>query len=302
MRSRITILALVLLIAGCAPRQQPAARKVYDGPTDPTITVVQAINRNNQQLPTLWARHYYEVNFVDPKTKQANFVNGDGALLYREPLGFRFVGKKLVEDAFEIGSTDEHYWLKVKANADTLYYGEQKHAGKPCVRQVPVPPNAVLEVLGIGTIGTDFTQLPTPVMRFNPDADAYMFVWVATAGGAGAGPQRLAAQREVWYDRQTKLPTLVILFDANGRPVLRARLSAHKPVEIADQPSESWPKIATDYKLYFPDSGSTMSFQLEDVRLDRNGVPSRRGIVFPGSTPQEAGVREVIKLDQDCTD
>lgn len=297
----LLLAAVVTITAGCPPKPEPA--KSYVGPTDPLIKVVQDINQNNSNLKTIWSTHYYEANVIDPETGKKNFVNGNGAMLYRAPMGFRLVGKKdLVGDVFEVGSTDEHYWLKLVPEADRMWFGEHRHSGKPCVRKIPIQPNLVLDVLGIGVIGTDFTQMPTPVMRYNPDADVYMLVWVSTVGGAGAGPQRLAAQREVWYDRQTKLPKLVILFDRDGRPVLRANLSGHKPVEVPDLQPGTWPKIATQYKLYFPESGSTMSITLDEVKLDNKGVPLRRGIVFPGATPDEAGVREVIKLDQDCKD
>lgn len=295
---------LPLLGCCCAPREPaaPARPAIYDGPTEPLVEVVQAINRNVEPLPTVWARHYYEATIVNPDTGNATFVNGDGVLLYRRPMGFRLVGKKLTETAFEVGSTDEFYWLQVGGDTERLWFGEHRFVGRPCVEQVPIQPNLVMEVLGIGLIGTDFTQFPAPVMRFNPDADAYMFLWVAPAGGPGAGPQRLVAQREIWYDRQTKLPELVILFDADGRPVLRATLSGHRPVEVEDLPRERWPVLATDYRLYFPDTRSRISFTLEEVLLENRGVPTRRGIVFPGATPEEAGVREVIKLDRNCTD
>ena len=304
MRLPKTILGAILLASASLGCTGPATvARVYSGPTDPLVKVVHEINQNNVLLPTIWSTHYYEANVVDPETGKKNFVNGTGAMLYRAPLGFRLVGKKdLVGDVFEVGSTDEYYWLKLVPEADKMWFGEHRHAGKPCVKRVPIQPNLVMEVLGIGVIGTDFTQMPSPVMRFNPDADTYMMLWVGTAGGAGAGPQRLAAQREVWYDRQTKLPKLVILFDRDGRPVLRANLSGHKPVEVPDMQPGTWPKIATEYKLYFPDSGSTMSIKLEDVKLENKGVPTRRGIVFPGALPADAGVREVIKLDQDCKD
>lgn len=297
------LLTGIALSAGCRNEAAPTKPAAFTGRTDSMVTVVQAINQNNAQLPTVWASHYYEVDIVDPKTKVRNKVNGSGALLYRQPMGFRLVGKKdLLGDVFEVGSTDEYYWLKLVPETDTMWFGEHKNIGKPCVQSLPIQPNLVMQVLGIGLIGTDFTQMPTPVMRYNPDTDAYMFVWVSSVGGANAGPQRLAAQREVWYDRATKLPTLVILFDPDGRPVLRAKLGRHQAVQVADAQAADGPKIATDYRLYFPETGSTMLIQFDDVKLDNKGVPSRRGIVFPGAVPQEAGVREVIKLDKDCHD
>jgi hypothetical protein len=301
LRTPLTLLVLITAFGGAngcarAGGPTPATQPSYAGPTLSMVDVVQKINENNQQIPTLWARHYYEATIVDEKSKKSTFVNGDGALLYRRPMGFRLVGKKVMGDAFEVGSTDERYWLKLGGEVDRMWFGEHRNAGKPCVQKIPIQPNLVLEVLGVGVIDTDFAKMPAPVMRFNPDADAYMFVWVTPAGGAGAGPQRLAAQREVWYDRKTFLPRRVMLFDADGRVLLRALLDNHKPV------TEGGPQVATLYRLLFPDSGSKMSIQIEEMMLDNKGVPSRKGIVFPGDTPDEAGVREVIKLDKNCPD
>ena len=92
----------------------------------------------------------------------------------------------------------------------------------------------------------------------------------------------------------------MLLFDADGRTVLRATLGKHQQVRIDDQPKEKWPWVATDYKLYFPENGSKMSFTLSDMVLCKNGVPCRKGIVFPGSTRAEAGVERVIQLDEGC--
>src|SRR5690606_20580822 len=105
------------------------------------------------------------------------------------------------------------------------------------------------EVLGVSNIETDFLAEPAPVMRFNNDADAYMFIWIVQ------GPNRLIARKEVWYDRQTKLPKLILLFDDDGRIVLRAYLSEHQRIAVSDLPETEQPMIATRYNLFFPDSG-----------------------------------------------
>jgi hypothetical protein len=309
-------LALLVLSACCAPKP-PAASTPYFGPTESIVEVVSAINRNNAQLPTVWASHYIEADLADGSGSRST-VNADGALLFRRPGGFLLFGSKPgIGRVFEIGSTGEHYWLKLaQPDPSRLWYGEHRNVGKPCVEQLAVPPQLLMEVLGIGLIGTDFTQFPAPVMRFNPDHRSYMFVWVAPAGGAEQGPGRLVAQREVWYDMQTKLPTLVILFDTNGRPILRAKLRNHVAVDPAtgideddeeDEPTtrpavprDRWPKVATDYDLLFPDSGSQVKIQLQTVRIAKDGVPTRRGIAFPGTTPQDAGVSQVIWLDRRC--
>lgn len=335
---RLSLLAIVAVgVAGC--RQDDGTdkkKKVRPPPTLPMAEVVERINRNNRAVPTLWARVYVEGNIVDERTKKSSFVNLDGAMLYRSPRHFRLTGEKL-GNGFEVGSTDEHYWLKMNLpDVSRLYFGETRHLGKPCVRQIPLQPDLLLEVLGVGPIDADFVRPPAPVMRFNPDADAYMFVWVtpvggspgtaggpasaarspsddppttapgaagSTAGGSGAtgagigsGSARLVAQREIWYDRQTFLPRQVMLFDPDGRVLLRALLDGHKAIV------DGGPKAATLYRLYFPDSGSKLSIEVEELAFSKGQVPKTRGIVFPGDNPQQAGVREVIKLDRDCTD
>lgn len=285
--------ALLLPFGGCHETPPPPPKPVV---TEPMSEVVRQINANNAALPTLWAQHYYEVNLVDDK-KQSHFVNGEGVLLYRRPMGMQLVGNKsLAGRVFELGSNEQRYWLKLVPEVNTMWWGDYANLGKPCVRQVPIQPNMVFEVLGVSTFNTDFTAAPAPVMRYNPDSDAYMFVWIVPA----SDPPRFVAQKEIWYDRKTKLPRLVLLFDANGKPVLRAYLTKHRQVEVEDQPKERWPFVATDYRLYFPENGSKMSFTLSDMVLCHKGIPCRRGIDFPGTTPDAAQVDKVVQLDEGC--
>jgi hypothetical protein len=310
MKPLCLILLLVpgVLLAGCKSTtvDPPPTTRPWTGPTQTMAQVVQEINANNLRLPTLWARvDYFEATIFDENRKD-HFVNGDGVILYRNAQAARGRGMQVVGNKpafgqiFEIGSTEERYWLKVADPLDTMWYGSYEHLGKPCVKKVPIQPTLVAEVLGIGVFGTDFTQFPAPVMRFNPDEHVYTFVWVVPA----TNPSRLAAQKEIWYDRATKRPTKVILFDENGRVQLRANLSLHQQVDVQEEnlPPERRPWVATQYRLYFPENGSKMSFDLSDVRPSKGGVPDRRGIVFPGETPREAAVSKVIQLDKDCVD
>lgn len=307
-------LATIVGASCCARIDRPgpaAATQPYRGPTLPMVEVVQEINRNNRAVPTLWASHDYEAEIVDERTRDRTTLVGDGGLLYRRPAGFRLaLNKPGVGTVFEVGSTDAHYWLKLTPPGDAtrMYFGEHRHAGKPCVRRIPIQPELVTEVLGVGVIDTDFVKFPAPIMRFNPDADCYMFNWVTPGGGPDGGPRRLVAQREVWYDRRTLLPRKVILSDADGRPLLNALLDGHRPVGEAgdDDARPAAPKVATSYRMFFPETGSKLSVRVREMAFSRGSgarqVPTRAGIAFPGATPDEAGVREVIKLDKDCAD
>jgi hypothetical protein len=121
-------------------------------------------------------------------------------------------------------------------------------------------------------------------MRFNNDARAYMLVWNRPL------TIRWAAEKEVWYDLETKLPRLINLFDANGRIILRAYLADHQDVP------ETGGKIATRYDLFFPENKSRMSFRLTEVRpyiqQKRIRIPNPGSFAFP----EEPGVRKQIEI------
>ncbi len=279
----------IIFVAGCATQKRAEGPRPYYGPTETMAQVVERINRNNRPIVSLWARQSFEARLFDEKG-ESHFVNGDGSLVFRKPRELKLTGTKPFVKIFEIGSTAERYWLEIPEQLDTMWWGWYRNVGKPCVRTVPVRPDLMIDVLGVGEIDPDFNHQPAPVMRFNPDADAYMFLWTVHE------PDRWIAQKEVWYDRKTLHPQLVLLFDPNGRVVLRAYLSKFEPVEVAEAPRAQWPTVATNYRLFFPDSGSTMTFQLKDVRLSYKGAPRPGSIRFP----VEPGVSKVIQVDEDC--
>ncbi|MBC8107787.1 MAG: hypothetical protein H7Z14_14440 [Anaerolineae bacterium] len=284
------MLALLPLLAGCPPKA--SQRQMYLGPTEPMRDVVQEINKNTDRLPSMWSRGYFEANVVD--RGKSHFVNGDLLMLYRRPDDLRIVGKKdIAGTVFEIGSNPERYWLRVGGDVDTMWWGTHANAGNVDPKQIPIPPALMLEVLGISSIDTNFRQPPAPVMRFNNDADAYMLLWTLPLA------DRWAAQKDVWFDRQTKLPMKVLLYDANGRVVLLADLSNHKPVEVAGVPKDQWPKVAANYRLYFPDSDTSVAFELDRPMLKNgpgpNTVPNDRSFAFP---EEGGGANHVIPVDE----
>ena len=287
--SALLLLALTT-VAGCHKAiKRPGG---YWGTTDPMVRVVQDVNRNNQAVPTLWASLGYKATVVDAR-KKTHTVTGDGVLLYRTPRDMRLIGNVVaVGTIFEVGSMADRYWLVLKPEMETMWWGFHRNVGKPCVTEpVPIPPYYVAEVLGVAAVDTNFTNLPAPTMRFDNDRDAYVFVWNAPL------PDRWVALKEVWYDRKTKLPTRVMLYDVNGRVVLRAELGNHRPVEVSGRPRGEWPKVANSLRLFFPDNGTRMELDLREVMLDKRGSPSRRGIMFPN--PNTAA-RNVIQVDAAC--
>lgn len=279
----------MVALGGCQPGiPKPTG---YYGPTMTLHDVVAGINQNNQKLPTLWSTIYFEANLID-KDKKSHFVNGDGVLLDRKPSEMRLIGTKPGTTLFEIGSTEERYWLILLPEADTMWWGHYANLGKPCSEQIPLRPDLVMEVLGIADHPANLLQAPAPSMRFNNDADAYMLVWTQPRG------DHQVAVKEVWYDRQTLRPIMVLLFDDNGRVVLRAYLSKHEKIRVPNLPEDQWPVVATQFDLFFPDSLSTLKLTLKNPKLNQNNIPHAGSIRFP----ENPGVSNTIQIDADCKD
>jgi hypothetical protein len=283
----VVLIAFALLLSAC----QPKGPFPYTGPTSTLDDVLVRINSRNAQIPTLWARQDFDGELIDDKG-DSHSISAHGVILYRAPYDLRIIGDSEFGPIFEIGTTQEDYWLKVIPQLDTLWWGKMKNIGKPCANSVPVRPDLIRDVLAIETINANLLQEPNPVMRFNNDADAYMIDFLIR------GSDRMLVQKEIWYDRQTLLPGLVLLFDANGRVVLRAHLLNYQPLPIDGLPPDRWPEIATQYNLRFPDTGSTMQFTLSQQAISKNGVPRPGSIHLPNLN--SPGVKNVVQVDAAC--
>src|SRR5688572_20216267 len=200
---------VALLSAGCRPIVG-GRRPPYEGPTEPMWKVVQQVNANNAKVNTLRCAHSFQATLVDDKGKSRSF-SGDGYLLFMKPENLLLTAGGIIK-FFEVGANEERYWFTAFPDeVSTQWWGEKRKFSDQAAKQIPIRPDLVLEVLGVSTVNEDFLEPPVPTMRFNNDAWAYMFVWNRPLNN------RWVAEKEVWYDVETKLPKLILLFDANGR-------------------------------------------------------------------------------------
>ena len=283
----VTLVAIV--IGGCAQPVQRQQRPKYTGPTLPLSDVIHRINENNRQLPTLFARHEIEADIVE--NGKSRFINANGTLFVRKPRELWLRGEKVIDKIFEMGSTPDAYWFTVYANENTRWWGHYRNVGKPCSKDIAIRPDLIGEVLSITDVNTNLAEWPAPTLRYNNDLDVYMVQWHSPL------PNRLITEREVYYDRATLRPLKVILFDPNGRPVLRANLSNHQAVELEGVAKEQWPQIATHYDLLFPETGSKMTMRLTSVELRSSTGHPREGTIRFKDDPE---VVKEIQLDEAC--
>jgi hypothetical protein len=285
-------------LIGCIPKRGVATNrpKPYYGETLPMAGVVERINANNSKVPTLRASiSDFEATYFDEAGKRHEEVFS-GTILYRSPRDVLVIGGKGPKPrALEIGSNQDTYWFALRGiGPDTAWWGRYKHLGSKCAEPIQIRPDLVVEVLGLSMINPDFNQLPVPVMRFNHGVDAYMFIWNKRSDAG----DRWVAVKEVWYDRATFRPKAVVLFDANGRVELEAVLARPVAVEAANVPREQWPIVASEYRLFFPASGSRLLLRLSDPVLRYKGLPNDGTFVFRPEAGD--GVSKVVQLDEAC--
>jgi len=283
--------SLLFVVAGCCTK---AAREPYYGATSRMADVVNVVNRNSDQVVSLWANisdFTAEVN----DNGSTHSVSGSGVLIFRRPGDLLLRGsKEFVGPIFELGSNPETYWMQLIPKVETSWFGQYKHLGKPCVQRLPIQPDMLVEVLGVSTFNTNFLQQPVPVMTFNHELDAYEFTFNARL------QDRWFATKRISYDRATQLPIRVVIFDENGRTVVQADLKNHVAAEVVDVPKEQWPKVASQYDLTFPETKTKLSLTLSDVALTHGKVPNDRTFKMPaaGSWSTE----KVIQVDENCDD
>ncbi len=281
-------MTLVFVIAGtlfgCVPKTQKMP--AYYGPTEPMSAVIEKINQRNVRLDSLRCAGNFSATIVDPETKKKTSPpDGDVTLLYRPPHDVRLQGTVIGHNAFDMASNASRYWL-ILPEQDTMWWGYHRLIGSAAASRLPFRPDLIPEVLGVLPLEKDLLKEPSPTMRVNNDARAYMLTWNVLLG------DRWAVQKEVWYDVETLLPRLVLLFDANGRIQMRAYLSQYKPVDGYDPAV----RLAARYEMFFPESGSTFTLDLTDLRRKYKEWPNDFSFKFPDE--DRAGVTKVIQIDE----
>jgi hypothetical protein len=288
--------AAALLVSGCGPKIPP--RKVaWTGPTHSMNDVVARINANNQRIQTLYMNHSFAAELVErtkdgkPRTTK---IDGDGVIMYQAPDNLYMNGRHPIGGKlFSLGCNPQEYWLAVdQEKVDAIWFGRMENIGKPCVKDIPLRPDLLMEVLGVFTIDPNFARYPAPVMKFNNDEDAYMFTWILPQA------DRFVAMKEVWYDRKTLRPRLVNLFGPEGRILLRAYLSDHRRVKIDGVAEDQQPYVPGKYDLLFMETRSRMTIQIHDAMLKYKGAPEPR--VFRMPSPDNYANQN--KLDEACGD
>jgi hypothetical protein len=296
----VSLLLVATTIAGCCcckPKTPPTKPTTIRLVTDPMDVVIAKINHNAIAVPSLWTQLDYSATVVNPEKKTTDHFAGDGILLFTRPGSLLMVGNKDVAGrVFELGVNDLQFWVKMRTGANDWEYrwGNNANLGKPCCLPVPIDPAALVEVLGVSVYGSDFLQQPVPVMRYDPDADAYVFNFNQRL------LDRWVTVKEVWYDAGSCLPTRVLLYNAIGRPMLVAKLSQHRPIDVPGGEKVQGPVVAWNYDLTFPLTGSMMSITFTNPATRREQGKLSLPNASSFNRPDPDSNNNVIQVDKAC--
>ena len=281
---------LALLVVGCRGSVKPVSSTYNNAPTVPLDTLLSRINANAGQINTLVMDGRFTATLANGK---GGFDNLDGGIqiVHTKPNQIR-VGTEVAvvgQRAFDLGSNGQTYWMSAFGKVDTTWYGKPRGTAEVDPR-LPIAPELLIDVLGVATLNDDLLAQPIPTLRYNPDQAVYMLTWHQPI------KDRWVTLREVWYDRETFLPTVVILFDRNGRAQLRAKLSDYRPITLQTPAADgAAPRVAHRYELFFPEPRSALRFTLDNAWDEHNGAPSRRSYAF---NPSRVATSTVINLDE----
>jgi len=260
-------IALVFGSAGCPPREAPPVIRFDPVPLREAAGVV---NDNNGTIGgTLQARRGFARGyFADADGKQRQF-SYDANLLFFPPRHLRLDLKTLGRSHVQFGSNDARYWVAVKPQIDTLWWG--RHDARPVHRtsQLIIRPDLMVDALGLSSVPTGDQEGLTVMQRITPDFQQVL----VTETYAGSRPY---LSREYWlkrYDR--RLVDRIIFRDALGQVAMISRLSDYKRI------GDDGPILPHRIELDWPAGDSRMTLTAAGWRIRRDVDADFRGFVDP---------------------
>jgi hypothetical protein len=245
-------------ICGCTKK------KIEPPPPPPLLGLKEILlkaNSNNAKIDILWSIAKIRLEWEDGSERL------DGYLIYRDPGDFVLIGKKLNKEIFRLGVSreDDSYWYWNVGIGDLDARAMEGHLSSirgRAVEGIPIRPDLLAEVLCVGQFPFEAAMAPYPVLKVY-DEPAWNIVEMFDPGPVGG----LVISREVWFDRYTNAPSYVKLFAVDGRVMVWAKLSGHKPVDDGDAIT------ARRWEVFWPRGGGKLELELPKVLLDKKFSP-----------------------------
>jgi hypothetical protein len=275
---KISLLCLFLFTASGCPRPL--------GPVPEPLTRQEGLefyNANvNAVAPFKAAIAEWEVEFPDENEKKKNFEElvWGGSIIYRPPSSwdvsaqFHLEAKAPFETAFVLGSNEQEFWMYSEL-AEHGGWGKYEHLGKSCSENVLIPPQLILEFIGLRPIPDN---PPFPVYKIYPETYVYEYIDIDDEG--------YSSKREIVIDRRSNLPIEINAYSSEGQRIMHSELKNYQPLADAMLPTRiflSWPHRDTFIRL------KIRSFKVDEK--DRSKLFIR---------PARPGIEDYQQIDESC--
>lgn len=179
----------------------------------------------------------------------------DAVLFFLSPSFVRFDLKAFGQRQLLFGSNIEYYWYYDK-QADAFHCGRHGEGG-PLTAQLPAPPEQLIEVLGLRTIGLDATsKLAMPAIHRVVEEHQQILVVAHDEGGS------TFIEKEYWLDRYApRLMRRLLFRDQVGVVTMESRFDDYKRLA----PDGPW--LPHRITTIWPPFEASMTFRIAKWRV-----------------------------------
>lgn len=194
----------------------------------PRASAVGFVNRNNARInsPVQAKRIHARGHVTDERGKRTSF-DLSGGLLFLKPRYLYFDLRQLGQTVMRFGSNDVEYWLWIKPEIDTLWWGTHAALGGSASRRIPLPPDMLIESLGLD--GLPGSEDAADVV-YRVDGEVNQLLWTQRDPNGA-----IVLTKETWLDRRAPhLIRRVLSRDTDGRVVFDAALDDYRLIKGVD--------------------------------------------------------------------
>ncbi|UCG15560.1 MAG: hypothetical protein JSV19_09725 [Phycisphaerales bacterium] len=193
----------------------------------------------------------------------------DANLLVIAPRHLRLDLQSLGQTQVLFGSNDALYWLHVKPEIDTYWWGRYGGRSIADLADIPLRPDMIVEATGLAGLPVDSIDGDGPVQRIDGEHQQLLYI-AYDQGGHGL------ICKEYWLSRRgCRLIDQIVFRDRLGRVVMRSRLAGYKRLK-GDGP---W--LAHHIDVVWPEGGAQLQLKVRQWKAQAKLTPKHRGFVAP---------------------
>lgn len=144
---------LVSFLAGCAPQPIKPQQPLCVGKSS-IQEAAAALALQRQNLQPFRASAECTISWIDDQGKKRDEPVRSAAIAFVPDSKVDFIGQLLFKEA-RFGANESEFWLRIKAELDTYWWGSRAQAAQ-CRQGLIVNPDSLVEALGIVDIGPDW--------------------------------------------------------------------------------------------------------------------------------------------------